>query len=122
MPIEKHSFALLPTLEPGVERVLGNINLQRTRTLTVTVRVRYDPGATAGVRVNLYYSVDGDLYDTVPYTYYDVNFSAGETVQETKIIDAPEEGFLEVRVKNLDTAQVARNIDFWYTIAKWEDK
>jgi len=119
MVMEPPALRSLPSLPANGKQLMGSVSFLRPRTMTVTTRVTYDAAATSGIRVNLYFSPDGKLFDTIAYTYYDVNFTAGKTVQETKIIDAPEEGYMNFEVENLDTSYAAMDIKLWVRIQEW---
>jgi len=119
MTILRPPLGLLDVLKAGTERYFGVIELTKVRTVSITVRVTYHASATSSVRCNLYFGPDKENFDTVPYTYFDVDLTAGATVQETKIIDCPEEGFLVISVKNLDTTYDATNVRVWYTFSVW---
>jgi len=108
----------IASLAASAEQVVGDVTLYRLETMTVTVKVTYNASATAGVRIKLYFSPDGDNYDTVAYAYFDIDLAAGETVQETKIVDAPEKGHLRASVENLDAVYEAAGIFVWSSITK----
>ncbi len=107
------------SIPASAEHSIGMINLNNVRTGTLTCRVTYGAGATTGATVNLYYSADGERFDTVAFTSFLVNLSAGSTVQESAIIDFPENGYVEVRVSNGDA--IATNITLWYSLARYGD-
>ena len=98
---------------------VGTVEVKNLRTLTVTCKVAYNGSATAGVRLAVYYSPNGKSWDTVPYAYFDVNFSAGATVQETHVFDMPEDGAVTVKVINNDTSYSATDVDVWFSEATW---
>jgi len=107
------------TLRPS-QKVKGQvIRCDLIRTLTITCRVTYDGSATNPVRVNLYFSPNGKQWDTVPYTYFEPDLSAGETVQETAIIDMPEGGYMMFEVENRDSSVSATNIKVWIDFVRW---
>ena len=108
----------IDSLALSSEKDIGNVKLYRIETFTITTRVKYNAAATAGLRLNMYFSPDEKNYDTIPYAYYDIDFTAGGTVQETKIVDAPEQGDMMVSVSNLDAAQAATLIKVWTNLEK----
>ena len=99
----------------------SDLVLTKARTVSVTCRATYNSSATSGVQVNVYYSPDGSNFDTVVYTSYIVDLTAGSTIQETKILDVPEHGYLKFEVENLDATYTATNIKLWYSIQSWQD-
>lgn len=96
------------------------IDLRNVRSLSITVRVTYHASATKGITVKFYFSPDGKHWDTVPYSQYQPDFTAGETVQETVKIEVPEWGYLQVEVKNEDGSYPASDIYIWRTIKTWK--
>jgi hypothetical protein len=111
--------ALLPVSSKMRGRV---IECDLARTLTVTGRCTYNASGTAALRVNLYYSPDGVHFDTVPYTYFDLNVTAGSEVQESALIDPPEVGYLVPEIENLDASYTITDITIWETVSRhWED-
>ena len=116
MSVAQPPIGSISSLAASAEKIVGDVTLYRLETFALTARVTYNAAATAGIRVKLYYSPDGDNYDTVAYGYYDVDLTAGGTIQETKLVDAPENGNLRVAVENLDAAQAATGISVWVSI------
>lgn len=114
----KNPIGSIDSLALSTQKTIGNLKLYRVETFTVTTRVTYNGAATAGLRLNMYFSPDGKNYDTIPYAYYDIDFTAGGTIQETKIVDAPEQGNLTMKVENLDAAQTATKIKVWTNLEK----
>lgn len=112
---------LVPLIAASGKKATSDIVLTKCRTLSISARVTYNASATATARVNLYYSADGNNFDTIPYTYFDIDLTAGGTVQETKIIDAPEHGYLKFEVENLDASYTLTNCMLWYSIQSWGD-
>lgn len=108
------SIAISGTIASG-----GAINLVRTRTVSITAKVKFHGSATGDVRVDLYYSPDGKNWDTVAYTTFDIAVSAGVNVQRTAIIDAPEHGYLEVRLVNEDATYATSEYRVWRSVQLW---
>lgn len=97
----------------------GSINLVRARTLTVTASVKYHGSATGSVTCYLYYSPDGENFDTVAYTSFAITVTAGATVQRTAIVDVPEHGYMRVGLTNADATYATSEHKVWYTIQAW---
>jgi len=116
------TFAQWASIPPSGERITQDIPLTRARTLSVTCRVTYHAAATLGARVVLYFSPDGDNWDTVPVDYVDVDLTAGATVQETGLVAVPEHGWVRLGVFNRDTTQAVTDVSLWYTIQSWKDR
>lgn len=115
---ESTPIGRIDSLAASGERIVGDVTLYRLETFAVTARVTYNASATSGIRVKLYYSPDGDNYDSVAYAYFDVDLTADSTIQETKLVDAPENGHIRVSVENLDGSYAATNISVWASITK----
>ena len=98
------------------------IECDLARSLTVTGRCTYNASGTVGMKVNLYYSPDGDHFDTVAYTSFVVDLTAGATVQESSIIDPPETGYMSLEVENQDTVYTLTDVYLWVNASRyWED-
>jgi len=111
-------IGIIPSLAASAEQIVGDITLYRMQTFAVAVRATYDAAATAGVRLKFYFSPDGKNYDTVAYAYFDIDLTAGSTVQETKLVDAPEKGNLRVAIENIDAVKAATVVTAWVSIVK----
>lgn len=109
------------SLAASGEVIVGNVTMERPRNFMVSCRVTYNAAATGAVRVRLFFSPDGQNYDTVPYTTFDPDLTAGATVQESASIDAPEKGFLKLTVQNLDAVYAASGISVWVTQQPFPD-
>ena len=118
MPIERTPIGVIASLAASAEKIAGDVTLYRLETLAVTTRVTYHASATAAIRLKLYFSPDGRNYDTVDYAYFDIDLDAGETVQETKLVDSPEGGNLRAAVENLDAVYEANAISVWVGVVK----
>jgi hypothetical protein len=97
----------IASLAASAEVVVGQVNMQEMRDYVVTTEATYHASATVGVTLNLYYSPDGEVWDTVPYAYYVVNLTAGSAVRESAIIDVPAVGYLKIAVSNGDATYAA---------------
>jgi len=95
------------------------LQLIRTRTLSFTVRCTFGASGDDNLTVNVYYSPDGRNWDTIPYATGTVTLSAGNTVQRTFLIDAPEHGYMKIELVNESQADTISNIKVWYEIQAW---
>jgi len=102
-------------------QIIGNLDCRKVRTVSITCRATYNASATDAVRVNLYFSPDGENYDTIPYTYFDVDVTVSEACQETAIIDFPEHGYMKIEAYNQDSSYAATAVSVWSTVVKWGD-
>ena len=102
----------IPSLAAGATSSLADcypIDLSRLSTLSITGECTYHSAATAGLRLHLRASPDGDVFDTIDWDTWDIDFSAGATVRKTMNQNA----FplvLKVLVENLDSAQAVTDI------------
>ena len=103
----------------GREQIPGQIPLVRARTLSVTVRMTFGASIDADATAEIFYSPDGNRWDTIYYAHQAITFTAGGTVQKTFIIDPPEHGHLCVKVLNGSTADTITNAVAWYSIQSW---
>ena len=98
----------------------GSIPLVRARTVSITIRCYFDANADTDLTVYVYYSPDGNNWDTINYATWAIADTASSWVQRTCIIDAPEHGYLRLAIYNGSQAQTCSSISAWYTIQSWE--
>lgn len=99
----------------------GTIPLVRARTLSITTRLTFGGQIDADAIVSIYYSPDGNSWDTIALTSWAIAFTVATTKQVTKVIDVPEHGYIWVRVANGSSADVITNLTLWYTIQSWDE-
>jgi hypothetical protein len=86
------------------------INLMVAKTgLAIIVACTFDGAATAGIRVHVRSSYDGTNYDTQDFDSWIPNFTAGATIQATKVYNTSV-GYLKVLIENMDAAKAVANI------------
>lgn len=91
---------------------IGTINMLKMRDLILTTKCAFAAGAVANLRINIYYSPDGKIISTVPWTYYDITVTAASTViAASPIIDCPSIGYFIFRAENLDVGQVVTSVE-----------
>ena len=100
-------------------QIPGQIPLVRARTLSITVRMTFGASNQSDAAVYVYYSPDGNRWDTLPYATQAVTFTAAGTVQQTFIVDPPEHGHLTIKVANASAADTITNVVGWYSIQSW---
>lgn len=105
----------------GVAWAPGSIPLVRARTLSITIRVRFDASHDTDAVVYVYYSPDGNNWDTLCLTSWGITFTAATTKQITKIIDVPEHGYIRYNITNKDASHTMSQLKSWYTIQSWDD-
>lgn len=99
----------------------GTIPLVRARTVTFTGRVTFAAAADADVIMNIYFSPDGNNWDTTPYAVLAIPFTVSATIQRTAIVDPPEHGYLRVELANEDATRTVTIAHLWYTIQSWDE-
>jgi len=97
----------------------GLIPLVRARTLSITVRATAGGSVDADLRCHILYSPDGRNTDTIDYARYDIDHTAGATVQKTALVEVPEHGWLLLKLENLSSADSWSDITVWYTIQSY---
>ena len=96
----------------------GSVNIDITvptdkSAIALIVKATYDPSATAGIKIYVYWSPDGTNYDTDTDEIYDHPFAAGATKQKTYIIHAVTP-YVRIVIENLDPTY-AVTLDMWVT-------
>jgi len=99
----------------------SSIPLVRARTVSITTRMTFDANADTDVTVKVYYSPDGNNWDTIVFTSWAIAFTASAVVQRTVVLDVPEHGYLRIALYNSSQAQTLASISAWYTIQSWDE-
>jgi len=99
----------------------GTIPLVRARTVTLTARVTFAAAADVDVTMNVYFSPDGNNWDTTAYATLAIPFTVSATIQRTLLVDPPEHGYLRVELANGDQTRTVTIAMLWYTIQSWDD-
>lgn len=105
----------------GTVQVPGTIPLVRARTLSITTRLTFDGTVDADTTVYVYYSPDGNKWDTIALTSWGITFTVSTTKQITKILDVPEHGHIMIKVTNGSDAGALSDVIVWYSIQSWPD-
>lgn len=109
----------VPSLAASGTNILGEFDCANLRTLSVGLKCTYDASATGSVRLAVYHKVGNNELDTVPYAYFDVDVSAGNTVKETHNFDLPEDGDIVIKAENQDASYGATDVHAWAIIRRW---
>lgn len=99
----------------------GSIPLVRARTLSITIQVYFAASHDTDATVYVYYSPDGNNWDTIAYTTWVLGFSAAATVQRTVILDVPEHGYIMYKLVNGSDTYTMSKLKSWYTIQSWDE-
>jgi len=86
------------------------LDLSKASALAITVRCTHNSAATNPLRVHLVASIDGSIFDTSDYTFFDMDLDAGKEVQKTVAI-TPDILYLKVILENQDTSYPVTDID-----------
>lgn len=105
----------------GRTQIPGSIPLVRARTLSVTARMTFGASIDADAVVEVYYSPDGNKWDTIVYTSFALAFTVGTTKQRTVSVDVPEHGHICIKVLNGSDADTLTDVICWYSIQSWPD-
>jgi len=116
IPITVSSLAALATQE------LGLINAKEGNTIVFSVRCTYGAAAINPLRTEIFFSADGSNYDTIPFTFEDVDLDGldivdGSTFQKSFMVEMPRDGFISARVRNLDAVTAVTSILVWNNVA-----
>ena len=99
----------------------SSIPLVRARTVSLTVKLHFEGSIDADTTVYVYYSPDGNNWDTIHYTSFVIAFTINTTKQRTVLLDVPEHGYLLVKITNGSSADTVTVPQIWYTIQSWEE-
>ncbi len=99
----------------------SSIPLVRARTVSITVKLHFEGSIDADATVYVYYSPDGNTWDTIHYTSFVIAFTINTTKQRTVLLDIPEHGYLMVKITNGSSADTITVPQIWYTIQSWEE-
>jgi hypothetical protein len=118
----RSTFANIPLVPAsGTSVAAGSIPLVRARTLSITTRLYMGAGLDADTVVYVYYSPDGNNWDTIQLTSWAMAFTASTTKQVTKVLNVPEHGYIQIRITNGSAAGTLTDVKFWYTIQSWDE-
>jgi hypothetical protein len=116
----RNPFSIIPLIPLGqTGSASQTIPLVRARTLSITVRLTFDAASDTDAVVNLYYSPDGNNWDTINFATFTIAHTASTTKQRTAIFDIPEHGYMWVKVYNGSQAKTFTNVIIWITIQSW---
>ena len=99
----------------------SSLPLVRARTVTFTARVTFAAAADVDVTMNVFFSPDGNNWDTTAYATLAIPFTVSTTVQRTLLLDPPEHGYLRVELANGDQTRTVTIAKLWYTIQSWDE-
>lgn len=106
----------------GVVNSPGVLDLIRARSLSISVNVTFDGSVDADTTVELFYSADGNHWDTLAYASFAITFTISTTKQITKFFNVPEHGFMKIVVTNGSSAGALSNLKVWYSMDSWVER
>lgn len=92
-----------------------HMSLDAVNSATLTVRCTYGADASGGIRLNVYSSRDGKVYDREPFATFDLEYLAGKIAQKSFNLRT-EPRFIKVIVENQDDAASVTDIDVVATL------
>ena len=110
---------VISSLLTAVTKDVGNVRIERARTLAITCRVTYHASATAGITVKLYYNHPDIGMDTIPFASFVPTLTAGAIVQRTVLVDCPESSNIHIKVRNDDGTHPATEIQIGSSTKRW---
>lgn len=97
------------------------VSLVRCRGFALGARVTCGASIDADTVVYVYFSPDGENWDSVAYTSFALTYTASATVQRTVPITVPEHGFLRFKVTNGSASDTLTNLKMWYVIQSYPE-
>ena len=98
-------IATISLLKPQQEIECSSFRNSVDDIVAITARCSYGPSSTQELRISIFYSPDGKNYDTIPFTFFDVDFKANAVQQKTQLIEILPTGIFIIKVKNMDTGR-----------------
>ena len=115
------AFFTCGPIPAGQRRYTKFIDLVRARGVSITGRVLCDSGTTDSPVMEVYYSPDGQNWDTIAYDTVTLTRSASAYVQATAYIVVPEHGYLRYAIYSGGTTDDISNAKLWYSIESHPD-
>ena len=91
------------------------VALSHVTTASVTIECRYDEHATAGVRLRVRSSSNGDDFDTEDLMTFTPNFRSGSAIRQTFSFE-PNVKFVKVLIENLDSTHDVSDVKLIATL------
>jgi len=104
-------------LGPGKAEILSDISYTNSTRIAFIISCEYDPSATSGLHLDVFYGPGVREYSTEPLISKDLTFSAGKRVMEVIFVECPKHGILLPVITNLDGSYPIKNIRIWWEYA-----
>ena len=106
-------IATIPLLKPLQEIECSSFRNSVDDIVAITARCSYGPSSTQELRISIFYSPDGKNYDTVPFTFFDIDLKANVVQQKTQLIEILPAGIFIIKVKNMDSGKNVTGISLF---------
>lgn len=109
------------TIKANITANCGIIELDHVRTLALQLCADYNASAASPAVLQLFYSPDGQEFDSVVFDSWTLNLSAGSRQRKSKHYDLPEQGFLMLKIQNQDSTYDLTNVRLIMSQARHAD-
>ena len=106
-------IATISLLKPLQEIECSSFRNSVDEIVAITARCSYSLVHTEGLRISILYSPDGKNYDTIPFTFFDIDIKANAVQQKTQLIEILPTGLFIIKVKNMDPTKNVTNISLF---------
>ena len=106
-------IATIPLLKQLQEIECSSFRNSVDDIVAITARCSYGSSSTQELRISIFYSPDGKNYDTIPFTFFDIDFKANAVQQKTQLIEILPAGIFTIKVKNMDSGKNVTNISLF---------
>ena len=106
-------IATISLLKPQQEIECSSFRNSVDDVVAITARCSYSSNPTQELRISIFYSPDGKNYDTIPFTFFDIDFKENVVQQKTQLIEILPAGIFIIKVKNMDPTMNVTNISLF---------
>ena len=106
-------IATISLLKPQQEIECSSFRNSVDDIVAITARCSYGSNITQELRVSIFYSPDGKNYDTIPFTFFNIDFKTNAVQQKTQLIEILPTGLFIIKVKNMDSGKNVTNISLF---------
>ena len=105
--------ATISLLKPHQEIECSSFRISVDDIVAITARCSYGSDITQELRISIFYSPDGKNYDTIPFTFFDIDIKENAVQQKTQLIEILPTGIFTIKVKNMDPTKNVTNISLF---------
>ena len=106
-------IATISLLKPQQEIECSSFRNSVDDIVAITARCSYGSNSTQELRISIFYSPDGKNYDTIPFTFFNIDFKTNAVQQKTQLIEILPTGLFIIKVKNMDPTKNVTNISLF---------